>query len=163
MQEIITHVCVKCVGKRGFSLRCCSLPCQEFLFLPGKPAALSLEPVEEKNPPGGLYRPHGVPRPPGRDAGSRGAQQTPRGSREGFRCCRGVRAAAPGGTGPGSRRLLLGRQPGTSAGQSLKMPFFRPKRVPRGQAGGGRPREGASVSPFPAGPGPPTPAVPGGG
>ncbi|CAM9798683.1 unnamed protein product [Bubo scandiacus] len=72
------------------------------------------------------------------------------------------------GTGPGcpgAARLLVGRQPGTSAGQSLKMPFFIPKRVPCGQAGGGETSGGRPhLALSPTGPGPPrpSPAAPGG-
>lgn len=132
MQEI-THLCMKCVGKRGFSLRCCSLPCQEFLFLPGKPAALPLEPVKEKNPPRGGSVPAPrcpkVLRQPGRDAQSRGGQQMPRGSREGSRCCRGCGQRQREGQIRGAAGCC-GKAAGDLCWAKPKNALFSPKRVP---------------------------------
>lgn len=49
-----------------------------------------------------------------------GAQQMPRGPGRGWGQNHGAGGGCSSGTGPG----LVGRQPGTSAGRSLKMPFF---------------------------------------
>lgn len=90
-----------------------------------------------------------------------GAEQMPRGSGRITALPGGGRCRHRPGT-PGSRPAGRGKATGDLCWAKPKNALFSPKRVPCGQAGGGRPPEGASISSFPAGPGTPCPGCPGG-